>query len=414
MNMKIEHALRQKIALLVAAAILGTAHASTTKDAKSSIASVVKGNTGFAIDLYQRQRGEAGNLFFSPYSISTALAMTWAGARGQTEEEMARVLHFILPQEDVHRVFGGLTERCDEIQKRNQISLNIANSLWCQRDYHFTEAFLKLNRTHYRAEARLVDFVGNTEAARQEINAWVAKETRDKIQALLRSPVPSPLTTLVLCNAIYFKGKWATQFDPKATGPAPFFVSAGRDVQVPTMSQKLKLRSRDAGDFRLFALPYTGGDLSLVILLPKAVDGLTALERQLRADRLQKWLVALDGAPESKAVVYLPRFKLNCRLELAKELAAMGMPSAFVLHSADFSGMTGTRDLYISDVVHQAFVEVNEEGTEAAAASAVVMDKSESETRTSEFRVDHPFIFLVRENQTGSILFLGRVVDPSK
>ena len=144
------------------------------------------------------------------------------------------------------------------------------------------------------------------------------------------------------------------------------------------------------------------------------MDGPTALERQLSADRLQKWLAALDGAPESKAVVYLPRFKLNCRLELAKELAAMGMPSAFVQHSADFSGMTGTRDLNISEVVHQAFVEVNEEGTEAAAATAVVMDRSSSVTPTPEFRVDHPFVLLIREQQTGSILFLGRVVDPSK
>jgi serine protease inhibitor len=411
--MKIKHALKQMTALLVAAAIPGTALASTAKDAKNSIALVVKGNNAFAIDLYQRERGEAGNLFFSPYSISTALAMTWAGARGQTEQEMARVLHFTLPQEDVHRAFGELTERCDEIQKRNQISLNVANSLWCQRDYHFTEAFLKVNRTHYRAEARLVDFVGNTEAARQEINAWVAKETRDKIQDLLQPPVPSHLTTLVLCNAIYFKGKWATPFDPKATAPAPFVISAGRSVQVPTMSQKLNLRSRDAGDFKLFALPYTGGDLSLVILLPKAVDGLTALEQQLSADRLQKWLAGLDAAPESKAVVYLPRFKLNCRLELAKELAAMGMPSAFVLHSADFSGMTGTRGLNISDVVHQAFVEVSEEGTEAAVATAVVMDRAE-EDPVQVFQVDHPFMFLIRENQTGNILFLGRTVDPSR
>src|SRR5438876_4240681 len=220
MNMKIKHALKQKIALLVAAAILGTAHASTAKDAKSSIAPVVKGNTAFAMDLYQRERGEAGNLFYSPYSISTALAMTLAGARGQTEQEMARVLHFTLPQEDVHRAFGGLTERGNEIQKRNQISLKIANSLWCQRDYHSTEAFLKVNRAYYRAEARLVDFLGNTEAARQEINAWVAKETRDKIQYLLRPPVPSSLTTLVLCNAIYFKAKRATQFAPQATWPA--------------------------------------------------------------------------------------------------------------------------------------------------------------------------------------------------
>jgi len=219
------------------ASLLGRALPTEASNVKSSVAAVVKSNTAFAVDLYQREKGQGDNLFFSPYSISTALAMTWAGARGQTEQEMERVLHFTLPQQAVHRDFGGLRERLDEVQKRNQVNLNVANSLWCQRDYHFTEEFLKLNRTHYRAEARLVDFLRGTDQARQEINAWVAKETQDKIQDLLRPPVPSPLTTLVLCNAIYFKGKWAVQFYSNATGPAPFFVSAGQNLQVPMMSQ---------------------------------------------------------------------------------------------------------------------------------------------------------------------------------
>jgi serpin B len=179
------------------------------------------------------------------------------------------------------------------------------------------------------------------------------------------------------------------------------------------MSQQMKVRMRHFDDLKLITLPYAGGDLSLVILLPKAVDVLKTLEGQLNAARLQAWLAALDGAPEIKAVVHLPRFNLNCRLELAKDLAAMGMPSAFALPGADFSGMTGTRDLNISDVVHQAFVEVNEEGTEAAAATAVEMTRG-MEAPAPVFKVDHPFLFLIREKQTGCILFLGRVVDPTQ
>jgi serpin B len=381
--------------------------------ANNGTSSVVAGNASFALDLYQREKSKADNLFFSPYSISVALAMTWAGARGKTELEMARVLHFTLPQADVPRAFAGLEERLQEIEKRKNVQLSVANSLWCERKYSFRETFLELNRKHYRAEVRLVDFVANAEAARQEINAWVERKTQDKIRDLLKPDQVSPLTALVLCNAIYFKGKWLAQFDPKATKTEPFFVTPARTTNVPMMSQKLKFRCKVAADLVLFALPYTGKDLSLVVLLPKTLDGLDSLENQLGSAKLQEWLSALADAPESEATVFLPRFKLNCRLELKDDLVAMGMPSAFG-PGADFSGMSRANDLFISAVVHQAFVDVNEEGTEAAAATAVVMSRSASANRPLVLRVDHPFVFLICERQTGNILFLGRVADPTK
>ena len=371
---------------------------------------VSAGNTAFALDLYQREKSNAANLFFSPYSISAALAMTYAGARGQTEQQMARTLHFNLPQADLPPAFAALTARFDQIDKR--IILSVANSLWCERNYRFLDAFLELNRKFYRAEIRSVDFATKPEDARKEINAWVEQRTQDKIRDLLPPGQVDSVTRLVLCNAIYFKGNWVEKFDPKATQPGPFFVATNQSVQVPMMSRKLKLRSRAFGDFTLFALPYAGNDLAMVILLPEAPYGLGAVEQQLGATALREWLAALNQTAETEAQVTLPKFKLNCRLELARDLAAMGMPSAFG-PEADFSGMTGSRDLCISSVVHQAFVDVSEEGTEAAAATAVTM-RALSVMRPLVLRVDHPFLFLIVERQTGSILFLGRVTDPTK
>src|SRR5438132_3977451 len=339
--------------------------------------------------------------------------MTWAGAKGRTEQEIARVFHFTLPPGDLPRAFGELAERFAQIEKQKHISLRIANSLWCQRDYPFLKPFLDLNRTQLQAELGSVDFDHHTEAAREEINRWIERKTQDRIRELMAPGQVTPVTTLVLCNAVYFKGKWVTQFDPKATATNVFFPRRGQRVAVPMMSGKMKVRSQSPGDLTLLVLPYTGNDLSMVILLPEAVDGLGALEQRLDAKELTSWLAALDQARESEAIVVLPKFKLNCRLNLKDDLAAMGMPSAFK-PGADFSGMTSAEKLWISDVVHQAFVDVNEEGTEAAAATAVAMTRSASASHTPLFRVDHPFLFLIRERQTGSILFLGRVVDPTK
>jgi len=374
---------------------------------------VVTANTSFALDLYQREKTTSGNLFFSPYSLSTALAMTYSGARGETAAEMARLLHFNLPQPEVARTFGELAQQMDAVTRTTALKLDIANSLWCQKDFPFIESFLALTRDSYHAEARSVDFVQNTESARVEINSWVEHKTQDKIRDLIQSGQLDRTTRLVLCNAIYFKGQWASQFDPKATHPAPFFTLTGQQVQTPLMTRSVKLRSRAIDDFALASLPYVSNELSMVILLPKATDGLPGLEERLNTGNLGHWLSLLDAAPELKTDLFLPKFKLNCRLLLARTLSALGMPTAFS-DSADFSGISTKPALQISDVVHQAFVDVNEEGTEAAAATGVMMRMLAIQREPPVFRVDHPFVFLIRENRTGTILFLGRVLDPSK
>jgi serine protease inhibitor len=378
------------------------------------MAGIVNSNTAFAADLYKKEIAISGNLFFSPYSISTALAMTYAGARGQTEKEMAQVLHFGQPPGQLPAAFAGLAKRMNEIQQARQVNLGVANALWCQEDYPFRAEFLKLTGDFYGAQANQVNFRTQAEEVRKEINGWVRRKTEDKIQDLIHPGQLNDQTRLVLCNAIYFKGNWASQFEAKKTRPAPFFTAPNQPVQVPMMTQTLSLRSKEFPDFYLLALPYTNNVLSMVILLPKAVDGLASLEKQLDAASLSEWLSALDGVSPAKADLFLPKFKLDCRLELATALSEMGMSSAFGPR-ADFSGMSGKRDLFISAVVHQAMVDVNEEGTVAAAATGVVATRMAIVRNLNPvFRVDHPFIFLLRENQTGSVLFMGRVQDPTK
>jgi serpin B len=367
------------------------------------------GNTAFAIDLYHQLRGAEGNLFFSPYSISTALAMTYAGARGNTEAEMARVLHFDLnhlTQEALHSAFAALETHLAQIQATGDIALHVANALWPQVGYAFLAAFLDLCQRCYGVTITPVDYAGDSEAARQQINAWVEEKTRDKIKELLKPDHVTPLTTLILVNAIYFKGNWASQFDPEDTDDAPFYRLAGDAVKAPMMRQKARFGYRETDDLQVLELPYVGGDLSMLVLLPCERDGLPALEAALTVDNLALWT---QGLRPTEVLVLLPRFKLSGQFDLGETLQAMGMVDAF--YAADFSGMTGRRNLFISAVVHKSFVDVNEEGTEAAAATAVVMSRGFSPSPL--FVADHPFLFLIRENTTGSILFLGRVVDPT-
>ena len=369
------------------------------------------GNTAFACDLYHQVQAVGGNLFCSPYSISAALAMTYSGARDATASEMAQAMHFPPDAQALAGSFAQLSGRFDAIAARKQVQLSVANSMWCERDYPFLDAFLNLNRRDYRAEIRSMDFAHEPEAARHEINSWVEQKTRDKIRDLLKAGQITSDTRLVLCNAVYFKGDWAKQFDPKATTQQPFFLSATRSNQVPMMSSKLSIRFRPLDGFNILELPYEGEELSMIILLPEAVDGLSAVESRLNANDWTNWTGTLSRSPKLDAIVELPRFKLDCRLDLGPTLAAMGMPAAFG-PGADFSGMTGKRDLFISAVVHQAFVEVNEQGTEAAAATGVVMMRS-AMTRPTILRMDHPFLFAIVERQTGTILFLGRLANPS-
>jgi serpin B len=376
-----------------------------------------EGNTAFACDLYARLKTEkaGANLFFSPYSLSTALAMTYAGARGPTAEQMAGTLHFGLDQARLHPAFFALEESLAAVQKKGRVTLGVANSLWPQNGYPFREEYLDLARHWYGVTITPVDYARAADEARQKINAWVEDKTNRKIVNLIPAGVLNPLTRLVLANAIYFKGDWASRFKAVDTQEQPFNLGTGETVQAHLMYQQAKdqFRYAETDTMQALDLPYAGNDLSMLVLLPKKNDGLPALESELTAANLSRWTRQLRPQ-EVKA--YLPKFKVTCEFGLNTALKALGMKDAFETGRADFSGMDGRQDLYISAVLHKAFVEVNEEGTEAAAATAVVIGlRSVAAPKLpAVFRADHPFLFLIRERSTGAVLFLGRVINPSK
>lgn len=385
------------------------------------VQSVVEANNAFAIDLYQELRNNQGNLFLSPYSISSALAMTYSGADGPTRSEMARVLHFDSIQTNIPAAFQKLNNRIHQVQRWNRISLMTSNSLWCQQSYPFAANFLELIHECYSGDAESVDFINAPEAAQNKINSWVARATDGKIQNLIGPGKFSTLTRLVLCNAIYFKGKWQTQFKASETRPAPFYVSTNQTVTVPMMWQQSEFKTMRSDDdsVELLELPYVGRDLSMIIILPAGEpqfdpDGsysLSDVEGRLTAQTLHSWLTNLDQRMPYKINVSIPRFTTVQDFNLSGQLESLGMISAFDENRANFSGMDGTTNLYLSDVFHKAFVEVNEAGTEAAAASWVVVKTRGGPGR---FVADHPFIFLIRDNATDAILFLGRIIDPTK
>ena len=372
---------------------------------------LAQGNNAFALDLYAQLKTQEGNLFLSPYSISTALAMTFIGARGTSEKQMADVLHFTLKPGQLHSAFSDL-----RIQLKNYvqegIELNIANALWLQTGHNFLSDFLGLTREHYDAGLNHVDFAKDSEAARKKINMWVEQKTNDKIQKLIKPGMITSLTRLVLTNAIYFKGEWTNQFEEELTQENPFYVTPETIVDVQMMNQEERYKYFEGDELQVVEVPYKGDDLSMVILLPAKKDGLTELENSVNTDRLQEWMNALAWRQVS---VFFPKFTMTCEFQLRSVLADMGMPIAFT-EEADFSGMTGEKDLFISRVVHKAFVDVSEEGTEAAAATGVIMELTSvvEPTPPAVFRADHPFLFMIRDNHSGSILFIGRLVDPTQ
>jgi len=372
----------------------------------SSLETVVRGNTEFALALYQKLRAVEGNLFFSPYSISTALAMAYAGARGNTQVQMAQALHFVLDQEQLHPAFALLEAKLGDTAGKGHIQLRVANALWPQHGYALLEAFLALAKQYYGVRITPVDYE-DAERARCTINAWVEEKTDKKIHEMIPPGLLGALTYLVLVNAIYFKGDWASQFDQRLTSDAPFWVTPAEQVQVPMMSQVHELRyGRDDG-LQILELPYAGDDLSMVVLLPTEIDGLAELEACLTVENLGRWTRSLW---HSEVQVFLPRFEITFPFRLDDTLKSMGMVDAF--GDADFSGMDGTTLLCLAAVLHKAFVAVNEEGTEATAATAVIMKAKGLPLPLPIFRADHPFVFLIREHSTGSILFLGREVNP--
>jgi serpin B len=372
---------------------------------------LVRDNSAFAWSLYHELAGTEGNLFLSPYSISTAFAMTYAGARGDTEKQMAAALRYSLGQEELHPAFARLESRLKKAQQGG-ILLSVANSLWPQKEYPFLDDYMKLIQRNYGVSITPVDYKQSTEAARQSINGWVADKTQSRIKDLIKPGILQSLTRLVLVNAIYFKGKWEHPFKAENTKDSPFHVTSEKTVQAPLMSRKLECRYASLPLLDIIELPYVGGGMSMMVLLPKRADGLRQLEGEMSADSLSRWTSELA---KREVLVSLPRFKMTSEFRLDDALKAMGMIDAFRDDKANFAGMDGHTDwLYISAAIHKAFVEVNEEGTEAAAATAVVMSKRGMSAPPPVFRADHPFVFLIQENQTGSILFMGRICDPTK
>jgi serine protease inhibitor len=401
------------LSLLIACVLLllnaNGAETKNLSDADQAV--VVEGNNAFAVALYHQLSHPDGNLFFSPESISTALAMVYAGARGSTASEMAKALHFTVPPGQLHAAMGALLRDLNAAHTDYQLS--VANALWAQQGYTFLDPFLNLLKTDYGAGLQQVDFKGAPEAARSTINQWVDQKTQDKIKDLLAPGSLRPDTRLVLTNAIYFKGNWQTQFDKAQTKTEDFYLSQTKSAAAPLMHREGSFGYFDGGTFQVLEIPYKSNALSLIVLLPKERSGLPGLEDSMTASNMQQWLSRVTPVP--KVVVTIPRFKSMQEFELSTALRALGMPQAFG-GGADFSGMTGKRDFAISAVIHKAFVDVNEEGTEAAAATAVTMRALAMRAPGPPppvFRADHPFVFLIRDNGSRSILFMGRMTDPA-
>jgi serpin B len=380
--------------------------------ASAELRSLVASNTAFALDLYGQLKTRPGNLFFSPESISTSLALLYAIARNQTEAEIAAIAHFPSAPAALHPAYAELLRRMRQVQRWNRIRLLTANSLWCQDGQPLLPSFEDLARTDYRAEARLIDFKANPQSAVDGINSWIERHTNGKIRSIMNPGEITPDTSLVLCDAIYFKGRWASRFKRADTQPAPFFIRKDGTATVPMMHQSadFKMAEEQEPALALLELPYFGHDLSMVIILPQELEGLPTVESALNSENLAAWLAKLDEAPAEEISVRIPRFSTRRWLDLKPLLTALGMVSAWG-GASDFSGIDGTKNLYLSKASHEAFVAVDEEGTEATAATLFVVA---SKSMSRRFNADHPFIFLIRENSSGSILFLGRVSDPSQ
>jgi serpin B len=381
------------------------------------VALLAEGNSAFAFELYQALKEKEGNLFYSPYSISLALAMTYAGARGETAQQMAATLHFILEQDRLHPAFNWLDA---ELAKRGEgaqgkdgegFRLNVVNAIWGQKDYEFLSDFLDVLAENYGAGLRILDFIAEAEKSRVTINDWVSDQTEGCIQDLIPPGAIDEWTRLVLTNAIYFNAAWAYTFDEDMTADGSFYLLDGGQVTVPMMKQTESFGYTGGEGYQAIELSYDGGELSMVILLPEAGQ-FEAFEAGLQAQQVSDIISDLQL---TEVALTMPKFKFDSEFSLKDTLTDMGMPIAFSPYDADFSGMNGklgTERLFISAVVHKAFVAVDEAGTEAAAATAVMVSTSSLPPPPIPVTIDHPFIFLIRDIETGAILFVGRVLNP--
>lgn len=381
----------------------------------SDMETLAKGNNEFALALYrQLSAADDGNMFFSPYSLSVALAMTYAGAEGATREQMAKTLNFILEEEDLHAAFNNLAIELARRGESNQgkdeegFRLNIINAIWGQIEYAFLDEYLDTLAVNYDAGLRLLDFTADPEACRQAINDWVSQQTEGKIEDLIKKGIISETTRLVLTNAIYFNAAWGIPFKTSSTADGTFYLPDGSTVTVSMMHQTENLNYAEGDSYQAVELKYDGNELSMLIILPE--DG--NFEQFKATFDAEKLAAIIDEMRTANVTLTMPRFEYESQFSAKDALKAMGMTDAFEM-TADFSGIDGTHDLFIEDVVHKAFVSVDEAGTEAAAASAVIINVK-GVMEQAEVTLDHSFIYLIRDIQTNTILFIGSVVNPAE
>ncbi len=383
---------------------------------QSDISTLVQGDNAFALDLFHSLSSENGNLAFSPYSLSVALAMPYAGARGQTETQMAQALHYTLPQDRLHPAFNRLDQ---DLAKEGQaasesaqpMQLKIANAVWAEQTFSFLQSYLDLIAQNYGAGIRLSDIVHNPDGVRQAINDWVSQQTNNKIKDLIPSGAMDAATRMVLVNAIYFKADWSNEFDPANTKDAPFNLLDGTQVTSKQMADHFSGVPYASGDgWQAVELPYVGDTAAMDILVPDA-GRFQDFESSLDVQKLDAMIGSMQPVGLELA---MPKFSFRSTFDMGSPLSSLGMSDAFNADRADFSGMTGKRDLYITKVVHQAYIAVDEKGTEAAAATGVVMGLTAIQMPDKQLTIDRPFIFVIRDVQSGQILFLGRVLDPTK
>ncbi|MHA1476223.1 MAG: serpin family protein [Promethearchaeota archaeon] len=410
------------VALLIVAAITTTTvlfifpydpynppHLDDTGSSSQGIQEVVNANNQFAFDLYSKfNESEEGNVFYSPYSIFSALAMTYEGAKGQTAEEMKSVFHF--PENDVLRpnfaaIYNGIN------QGSKSYELRTGNALWGQIDFPFLEDYINRVGTYYGGKIANVDFVNETEKTRETINSFIEEQTNDKIKDIIPLGYLDALTRLVLSNAIYFKGEWEWEFDKSDTEEKNFTITPENVVKTPMMQMNpdnVIFNYANLTDLQILELPYKGDKISMLILLPTA--NLSVIEPSLTAEKLEEYKNKMQETELDN--VYLPKFEFDTKYFMKDTLISLGMPTAFS-GSANFSGMTLAEQLFIDEVIHQAYIKVDEEGTEAAAATVVITKFTSMPAPKPVFNADHPFIFLIQEQETGNILFMGRVTDPT-
>lgn len=367
---------------------------------------VIDGNNEFAWDLYRAAAAAPGNLFFSPFSISAALGMTYAGAAGSTADQMRSTLAIQTSDAEFHTQFGALIRDLSGEKRGRGYQLLVANRLFVQAGMQLQSEFATINADDYAAPAEALDFNQQPDAARDRINAFVKQRTADKIPELMAPGTPGAGTALVAVDAIYFNASWAERFDPNATTPQPFRLASGDSVSVPMMSHEGHYGFASDDATSVIELPYQDDELSLVVLLPKDQTDLATLEASLDRDRVNAWIGQLN---RQELTLTLPKFELASELPAKSLLQSLGMTVPFE-SGADFSKMfEPAQDVYIDDVIHKAYVKVDERGTEAAAATAVTI---KTVSAALPFVIDHPFVYFVRDRLTGAILFIGRLEDP--